>query len=407
MQYVEQLQTPNHPLSREQPLPSTIPAKFKFIVLGAAGAGKTSLLRRYFYKQFEYERMPTLGADFYVGRVPISTEKKNAATATSVGSDDTPPNSSSTLDSNARSDENITSTTAYINLQMWDTPGKENFALQHRRQQQQVKYSTSLSDSFVQHADAIMLVYDMTSSTSFTRLLKWYGDLIELFTKTKKSIPILIVANKLDLYNQGMDGKDQRNEQTGRPMVAQRNVLGLHGIDYYGKNFQYEYQIVPNNNKDATSAASISSSNEVSTTNSSAIDDPLRSNKGTKRRMEISSYLVNRDNWTTDGSYLESLLQSEDGSHPDRDMVLLWCMRNRLQLVEISAATGEGVHKAVDALIGLALENTATESSAETSNLIQIQKVNRINEELDLHHRYSNKNSNCCFIFPTFRCCRN
>jgi small GTP-binding protein len=403
MQYVEQLQTPNQNSSLlEQPSLVTIPPKLKFIVLGAAGAGKTSLLRRYFYKQFEYGRMPTLGADFYVGRVPISTTNNNSIVG--IGSEFTPP-----FDSDAASHEENTSTYAYINLQMWDTPGKENFALQHRRQQQQVKYSTSLSDSFVQHADAIMLVYDMTSSTSFTRLLKWYGDLIELFTKTKKSIPILIVANKLDLYNQGMNCKDQRNgAQMGRPVVAQRNVLGLHDIDYYGKNFRYEYQIVPTNDKEvAASAVSISSSNDVSTTNGSTIDDPLLSSKGTKRRMEISSYLVNRDNWTTDGSYLESLLHSEDGSHPDRDMVLLWCMRNRLQLVEISAATGEGVHKAVEALIILALENASTASNAETSSMMKIQNENRINDELDLHRRYSNKNKNCCFIFPSFRCCRN
>jgi small GTP-binding protein len=388
MQNVEHLQRPKQ---QDQP-PSSLPHKLKFIVLGAAGAGKTSLLRRYFYKQFEYERMPTLGADFYVGRVPISTGINNAIRT----------------NNDSKNIQGSTTTAAYISLQMWDTPGKENFALQHRRQKhQQVKYSTSLSDSFVQHADAIMLVYDMTSSTSFTRLLKWYGDLVELFTKTKKSIPILIVANKVDLYNQGMEGKQQRNDnQPGRPVVAQRNVMGLHGIEYYGKNFQYEYQIVPNNDKDVASAASINSSNEENTTNDSTLDDPRFAHKGTKRRMEISSYLVNRDNWTTDGSYLESLLQSEDGSHPDRDMVLLWCMRNRLQLVEISAATGEGVHEAVEALIVLALENTAA-SVTETSDKSPIQKKTRINDDLDLHHRYSNKNNNCCFIFPSFRnCCK-
>ncbi len=389
MQHDGQLQTPHQQLSREQPPSASVPKKLKFVVLGAAGAGKTSLLRRFFYQQFEYARMPTLGADFYVGRVPISTSSalySNGTSATSTGGTTAP---------------------AYINLQMWDTPGKENFALQHRRQQPQVNYSTSLSDSFVQHADAIMLVYDMTSSTSFTRLLKWYGDLIELFTKTKKSMPILIVANKLDLYNQGMECKEQRNgTHQGRPVVAQRNVLGLHGLDYYGKNFQYEYQIIPTNDKDCDSAASLSSSNELSTT--TTIDDPLLSNKGTKRRMEISTYLVNRDNWTTDGSYLESLLHSEDGSHPDRDMVLLWCMRNRLQLVEISAATGEGVHEAVEALIALALDNTPMPVNSETTaDMPKVPSQNRSNDELDLLHRYPKRRNNCCFIFPSFRDCCN
>jgi small GTP-binding protein len=406
MQHAEQLKRTTQ---QEQLPPSSIPQKLKFIVLGAAGAGKTSLLRRYFYKQFEYERIPTSGADFYVGRVPISTETYkaiSASTGTPAAKSQYFPHTRGTPNNDEKSNMRGMDTATYIGLQMWDTPGKENFALQQRRQQQHVKYTTSLSDSFVQHADAIMLVYDMTSSTSFTRLLKWYGDLIELFTKTKKTIPILIVANKLDLYSQGMECKGRIDSQQGRPLVAQRNVMGLHGIEYYGKNFQYEYQIVPATDKDAASAASISSCNEVCTTNDSSLGDPKYSRKGTKRRMEISTYLVNRDNWTTDGSYLESLLQSEDGSHPDRDMVLLWCMRNRLQLVEISAATGEGVHEAIEALIVLALGNTTSASNnVLTPDRLSNQMENRINDELDLHRRYANKNDNCCFIIPTFRRC--
>jgi GTPase SAR1 family protein len=197
MQYVNQLQVlvPRSSSKQSQPLaPATIPKKLKLIVLGAAGAGKTSLLRRYFYKQFEYERMPTLGSDFYVGRVPISTPTKsdNHTSINCNMSDGVEKQSHASSESNASRGSSIetttaataatkttttTTTSAYINLQMWDTPGKENFALRHRRQQQ-VKYSASLSDSFFQHADAVMLVYDMTSSTSFTRLLTWYGDLM-------------------------------------------------------------------------------------------------------------------------------------------------------------------------------------------------------------------------------------
>jgi hypothetical protein len=213
------------------------------------------------------------------------------------------------------------------------------------------------------------------------------------------------VANKLDLYNQRTDDKEQQRNGTHapRPLVAQRNVLGLHGVEYYGKNFRYEYQISTTLDND-TNNTNGSNSSQVSISNGSTTEDSLKIKKGTKRRMEISSYLVNRDNWTTDGSYLESLLQSEDGSHPDRDMVLLWCMRHRLRLVEISAATGEGVHEAVEALIVLALENLAS-ASLDTSTLTQIQKDTRINAELDLHHRYSKKNSTGCYTLPSFRNC--
>jgi small GTP-binding protein len=338
--------------------------QLKFLVLGAAGAGKTSLLRRYFYKQFDYERVPTLGSDFYVGRVPNP-----------VASAD---------------NEQIT-----VNLQMWDTPGKENFALKRKRH---VHYSASLSDSFFQHADAIMLVYDMTSSTSFTRLLKWYGDLMELFSKTT-ALPILIVANKLDLFQ-----ADKPGARHPPPSVSHRDVLGLAG-NYYGKNFQYEYHVCPP--VDNSSADPASFNNVADATRKREQPGIKGSNK---KRMEISTYLVNRDNWTTDGSYLESLLHSEDGSHPDREMVLLWCMRNGLQLCEISAATGEGVNEAVEALVVLALEFSSKETEANgkngnlpTSSIVKQQ----FNEELDLQNRYAKKDDNCFFFFPPLRHCLN
>jgi hypothetical protein len=46
------------------------------------------------------------------------------------------------------------------------------------------------------------------------------------------------------------------------------------------------------------------------------------------------------DTWTTDQMYVDSVLNTEDISHPDRDMVLLWCMRNGLTHMEVSALDG-------------------------------------------------------------------
>jgi small GTP-binding protein len=363
--------------------------QLKFLVLGAAGAGKTSLLRRYFYKQFDYERVPTVGSDFYVGRIrnPISVSNDNETT---------------------RPDDQIA-----INIQMWDTPGKENFAL--HRQQRHVHYSATLSDSFFQHANAIMLVYDMTSSTSFTRLLKWYGDLMELFTKTAKPLPILIVANKLDLFQADKPGARHPPRK-----VSQRNVMGLSG-DYYGQNFHYEYQISSSETQKDNDTASLS-------TDKSEISSGKHGAKVTKRHMEISSYLVNRDNWTTDGSYLDSLLHSEEGSLPDREMVLLWCMRNGLNMVEISAATGEGVNEAIEALVTLALEEQTkiqaetvaqsppTSETSTTTTAVDRRSADgaaagvyyasgRPNEELDLQRRYAKQDNNCFWFIPSFRHC--
>jgi len=316
--------------------------KLQCLVLGAAAAGKTSILRRYFYHTFHQgERVPTLGSDFYTGRVPLKDKYFDVT----------------------------------INLQMWDTPGRERFYAEKQRRQ----YAASLSDSFFDHADAIMLVYDMTSSTSFTQLLKWYADLMELYKN--KPLPILIVANKLDIYN----SNQQRASTMVHPRrVEQRDVLGLRG-SFRGNDFRYEYRVSPV---------------EPNT--------PAKDLKKKNRRMDMEidawGFLANRENWTTDGSYLDSILNSEDGSSPDREMVLLWCMRNGLTHIEVSAATGEGVNEAMEALVRLALAPRQQESKEEMKMPSQLPNQFRgSNQTLDLHKRYAPKDDRCFFLQPITR----
>jgi len=355
--------------------------KFKFLVLGAAAAGKTSLLRRYFSHQFDYERRPTLGSDFYVGKVPY------------------------------RDDLEIT-----VQVQFWDTPGTLS---KIGKKPKGHHYSASLSGAFFQHADAIMLLYDMTSSTSFTRLLKWYADLMELFAKTGKRLPILVVANKLDLFQENTPGARHPPQR-----VPQREVLGL-PRDYCGNDFQYEYSVctMSNNNNNiqvgSGSQSRLTPNNHQNMGSDAASRPSNRKDQfSSRRRSEISSYLVNRENWTTDGSYLESLLHSEENSHPDREMVLLWCLRNELALYEVSAATGEGVDEAMEAMVTLALEASLSQDEAAAmtvdpsagaeGNGSKTNNNRRSNQELDLHKRYAPKDETCCWWFspPTlFRNC--
>ena len=239
------------------------------IVLGAAGAGKTCLLRRYFTGVFDAKnRSPTLGSDFYTGRVrnPLYSDKKK---------------------------ENGVDGVPYVNIQFWDTAGQERKA----------KYTSSLSDEFIQHADATMLVYDATSSTSFTQLIRWHSDLMnrmEHLDGGKK--PVLIVANKMDIIEKMEKAKPGRRKSK----MPQRDVLGLAGRNFKGKDMRYEYHV----------------------------------SKPRKGRSIQTSYMATGDSWTSDGSYLDSVIHSEDGSHADREMVMLWCMRNGLKHLEVSALTG-------------------------------------------------------------------
>lgn len=313
-----------------QPNHSQKRTRLKCLVLGAAGAGKTSILRRYFHQRFDLERSPTVGADFYTRQVH--------------------PN---------------------VTLQCWDTPGRER--MDPRKPTAATSAATFRLDFFRQ-ADAILLVYDVTSSTSFKQLLKWYADLLEL----ERKLPILVLGNKLDLTVQGGAPPCRRRRV---PSMYQRDVMGLRG-NFRGHDFRYEYQVTP------TSSLKTTSSTGCSTTK-----------KQSKRRMEISSYLVNRENWTDDWSYLASVLNSEDLSNPDRDMVLLWCRRNGLQHCEASAATGEGVPQAMEALLRLALEHRRTEHSNETQQQPVPKQQPSLQQAMDFQTRYANKEDTCCPCF--------
>jgi GTPase SAR1 family protein len=277
--------------------------QLKFLVLGAAGAGKTSLLRRYFYNQFDQHRMPTLGSDFYWGKVQLNDSASEVSVNIQMWVSTIPSNDGINVEGR------LTHERFFGAGILKDTPGKELrvFDLRKRRSQ----YTASFSDSFFQSANGIMLVYDMLSSTSFTRLLKWYADLVELFNRTSKKIPIIVVANKKDLWNIQYDQSSGRHPFV--KTVPQRDVLGLSKKNYGGRDLRYEYSV-------ATGGGAMEPVPDNGNHKNRDTDNSSAERSG-RRRMEISSYLVNRDNWTSDCSYLESLLLSEDASQPDRDMV--------------------------------------------------------------------------------------
>ncbi|GAX24187.1 hypothetical protein FisN_4Lh276 [Fistulifera solaris] len=308
------------------------PVRLKCLVLGSAGAGKTSLLRRYFQQRFDAERTPTVGADFYTRRVY-----------------------------------------PHVTLQCWDTPGSERM---DPRKPTADSSAATFRQEFFRQADAVLLVYDVTSSTSFKQLLKWYADLLQL----EQKLPILVLGNKLDLTVQGGASPSRRRV----PSIHQRDVMGLRG-HFRGHDFRYEYHVTP-----PTKASSLSSQVPKQTL-SQFTQGNLK--KLPKRRMEISSYLVNRENWTDDWSYLASVLNSEDQSNPDRDMVLLWCRRNGLQHCEASAATGEGVSEVMEALIQIALAHAKSEHLQPE----QLQQpTTHVQKTIDFQTRYAAKEKTCC-----------
>mmetsp|Transcript_5858 Transcript_5858/g.14923 ORF Transcript_5858/g.14923 Transcript_5858/m.14923 type:complete len:312 (+) Transcript_5858:115-1050(+) len=198
-----------------------------------------------------------------------------------------------------------------------------------------------------------------------------YADLLEIQKNIKSQssssppFPILIVGNKLDLFL----AEQQRATTTVHPRrVPQRDIMGFRseGRSFNGQDFQYEYQVDPNTSTVSSSIFRTSSTmqkrnkkrnkkNSEAAANATAALPEHNRNRENSHETNIF-FLANRENWTTDNSYLDSLINSEDASSPDRDMVLLWCLRNGLQHMECSAASGQGVDVAIQSMLKLAIQ---------------------------------------------------
>ena len=89
-----------------------------------------------------------------------------------------------------------------INCMILDTAGQERF--------------DSLSLSYYKRADAILLVYDISSKSSFDRIRKYHVQKIK--ENCKKDIPILLLGNKTDKEN-----KRQVSCEEGMALALEEN----------------------------------------------------------------------------------------------------------------------------------------------------------------------------------------
>ena len=133
---------------------STAPVVLKVILGGDANVGKTSLIQRYCYGNFEPMREMTIGVDFHLYTVHI--EK-------------TP-----------------------VRLIVWDFGGQERFAFARQ--------------AFYRGTHAAALVFDASNRTSFFNLMRWWHETREFLP----DVPVLLLANKTDLARQITFAEAQR-----------------------------------------------------------------------------------------------------------------------------------------------------------------------------------------------------
>lgn len=120
---------------------------FKFVLLGDAAVGKTSLVDIYTQHSFREDYKPTLGVNIVVKELEIE-------------------------DINAQ-----------IRLVLWDIAGQEKYDLSRKM--------------FFQGVVGALLVYDMTRDDTFTDIeSKWLKDLYEY---SEEELSCILIGNKIDL----------------------------------------------------------------------------------------------------------------------------------------------------------------------------------------------------------------
>ena len=136
-------------------------AAVKVVVVGDVSVGKTSLIRQFTDAQFTEHYKATVGADFSSKMVQLN------------GSD--------------------------VQIHVWDTAGQERYR--------------SLALSYFKGAEAAVVVFDVTSESSFQRVGFWLEEVLRGIAKTTlDGFPVTVVGNKIDDLDKRRVTREQASE---------------------------------------------------------------------------------------------------------------------------------------------------------------------------------------------------
>jgi small GTP-binding protein len=119
---------------------------FKIVMVGDQAVGKSNLLLRYTKGEFDEFSKVTLGVEFASKFLKIESDQQ------------------------------------YVKAQIWDTAGQERFR--------------SVTGAYYRGAVGALLVYDITSRSSFESITKWIKEVKE---HADPNIVMILIGNKSDL----------------------------------------------------------------------------------------------------------------------------------------------------------------------------------------------------------------
>lgn len=153
--------------------------KSKIVMLGSPGVGKTSLVVRWTKDSFRDDQSPTIGAAYSQKVISLDGEQHK--------------------------------------VQIWDTSGEEKYR--------------SMAPIYCQGAAGALVLFDFTRRDTLDAVDQWIGCL-----ETVGRVPVVLVGNKHDLYEEGnerMVSAEEANEKAealGVPFFATSASTG-YGVD--------------------------------------------------------------------------------------------------------------------------------------------------------------------------------
>lgn len=158
----------------------------KVIIIGDAGAGKSSFFQQFRTGNFPKQIMSTIGVEFGSKIIKLQNEDRK------------------------------------IKLNVWDTAGQERYR--------------AVTRAYYRGANGAVILYDTTSQDSFKHLPEWLQDARE---QASSDIDIVVVGNKMDL-------KDQRQvaHKDAVSWAAMNDVLYIETSALTGENVEDVFQIL-------------------------------------------------------------------------------------------------------------------------------------------------------------------
>jgi len=190
--------------------------KYKVIIVGSSGVGKTNICMRFFKNTFDYNAYSTICVDF------VSKMWK------------TPDGSS-------------------VKINLWDTAGQESYL--------------TVTRQYYRDSHGAIVVYDVSNRKTFERLEFWLQEL-KMYANYE-NMTIMVMGNKNDLAREVSEEEGKEFAQSHRFLFCETSALNCKDISVYFEPF---LTAIHNNVRTGSTQAPESSSRLEVQTVSSTVD---------------------------------------------------------------------------------------------------------------------------------------